>query len=141
MYKPVECINLASEFSESIKTSKLTSKVSNKLNAKSAGKISIGHNDSCDTFTDLSQLRIKNVNRLIIEHLNINTKSGKFDQLKTLIEKNIDVLIFTETKIDASFPNSQFIIDGYSSPFRYDRNRFGGEMFLSIFGMIFCVKN
>ena len=141
MYKPVECINLTSEFSESIKTSKLTSKVSNKLNAKSAGKISIGHNDSYDTFTDLSQLGIKNVNRLNIGHLNINTKSGKFDQLKTLIQKNIDVLIFAETKIDASFPNSQFIIDGYSSPFRYDRNRFGGEMFLSIFGMIFSAKN
>ena len=27
--------------------------------------------------------------------------------------------------IDVSFPNSQLIIDGYSQPFIYDRNRFG----------------
>ena len=37
-------------------------------------------------------------------------------------------MILTETKIDASFPNSQFIIDGYSPPFRCYRNRFGGVL-------------
>ena len=132
MYKSVECIHLASEFSKSIKTSKQSSKVSNKLNIKSAGNNSIGHNNPCDTFTNLSQFRIKNVNRLIIGHLNINSISGKFDQLKYLIEKIIDVLIFTETKIDACLPNSQFIIDGYSPPFRYDRNRFGGGFLIHI---------
>ena len=87
MYKAVECIHLASEFSKSTKTSKQASKVSNKLNIKSIEKILIGHNDPCDTSTYLSQLRIKNVNGLIIGHLNINSISGKFDQLKALIEK------------------------------------------------------
>ena len=104
MCKPVECIHLASEFSKIIKTSKQASKVSNNLNTKSRGKFSIGHNDPCDTFTNLSQLRIKNVNRLIIGHLNINFISEKFDQLKSLIEKYIDVLILKVTKIDATFP-------------------------------------
>ena len=71
-------------------------------------------------------LRIKSVNRLIIGHLNINFISGKFDQLKSLIEKNIDVLILIETKMNASFPNPQCIIDGYSPPFRHGSNWFGG---------------
>ena len=126
MCKPVECIHLASEFSKSIKTSKQASKVSN----KSTGKISIRHNDPCDSFTNLSQLRIKNINRLIIGYLNINSISGKFDQLMPIIEKNIDALILTETKINASFLNSQFLIDGYSPPFGYDRNTFGGGVLI-----------
>ena len=46
-------------------TSKQTSKVSNKSNTKSKGDSWIGHNDLCDSFTNLSQLRMKIVNRLI----------------------------------------------------------------------------
>ena len=47
-------------------------------------------------------------------------------------------MILTETKIDVSFPNSQFIIDGYSPPFRYDRNRFGGDVLIYIRDDIPC---
>ena len=47
-------------------------------------------------------------------------------------------MILTETKIDVSFPNSQFIIDGYSPPFRYDRNRFGGGVLIYIRDDIPC---
>ena len=64
--------------------------------------------------------------------------SGKFDQLKTLIGKNIDVLILTETKIDATFLNSQFIVDSYSPPFRYDSNRFGAGGLIHIRDDIPC---
>ena len=92
-------IHLASEFSKSIKTLKQASKVSNKLNTKIPGRISIVCNDPCDTFTNLSQLKIKKYNRLIIiRPLNINSISGKFDQLKPLIEKNIEILILLENK-------------------------------------------
>ena len=38
----------------------------------------------------------------------------------------------SETKIYSSFPQSQFAIDGYSSPFRLDRNCHGGEIMLFI---------
>ena len=64
--------------------------------------------------------------------------SGKFDQLKTLIGKNIDVLILTETKIDASYPKSQFIVDSYSPPFRYDSNRLGAGALIHISDDIPC---
>ena len=39
---------------------------------------------------------------------------------------------FTETKFDSSFPNSQFAIDGFSVPFRCDRNRFGGGVLIYV---------
>ena len=42
------------------------------------------------------------------------------------INGNIDVLIVSETKIDDSFPNGNFLIDGFSTPYRLDRNSNGG---------------
>ena len=62
-----------------------------------------------DTPSILSKLKLKNVNRLVIGHLNINPLSGKFDQLKVVIKNNIDILIVTETKIDLSFSISNTI--------------------------------
>ena len=135
MYKPAGYIHLNSEFSKSIITSK---KASNKLYTKITENNSISHNNLCDTFTNLSQLRIKNVNRLIIGHLKINSVSGKFDQLKPLIEKSIDFLIPTETKTENRLLNYHFIIDGYSPPFRYDRNRSGGGALIYIHDDIPC---
>ena len=40
--------------------------------------------------------------------------------------RDIDILMITETKLDDSFPVSQFEIDGFSTPFRLDRNKNGG---------------
>ena len=34
--------------------------------------------------------------------------------------------MISETKIDESFPPSQFMIDGFSMPYRRDRNAHGG---------------
>ena len=79
----------------------------------------------CDTPSILSKLKLRNVNRLGTENLNINSLPGKFDQLKVVIENNIDILI---VKIDSSFSSSQFMIKGFSIPFRFDRNRSGGEV-------------
>ena len=47
-------------------------------------------------------------------------------------------MILTETKIYVSSPNSQFIIDGYSRRFRYDRNRFRGGVLIYIRNYIPC---
>ena len=80
-------------------------------------------NEPCDT-----PLLLKN----LLGHLNTNSTVGKFDYLKVLIDNNIDILVLTETKIDSSFPNAQFRIDGFSAPFRLDRNRFGGHTLYSV---------
>ena len=84
------------------------------------------NNDPSDTPSILRNLKLKNINRLVLGHLNINSLAGKFDQLKALIKRNIDILVLAETKIDSSFSNAQFRIDGFSILFRLDRNRFGG---------------
>ena len=57
---------------------------------------------------------------------------NKFDQLKTIIGNNIDILIITETKVDSRFPNSQFMTEGFSMPFKLDRNRFGGRIMIYV---------
>ena len=88
--------------------------------------------DPFDAPMMLRKLKVKNINRLVIGHLNINSLPGKFDQLKTLCGKNIDIIVLTETKFDSSFPNSQFAIDGFSVPFRCDRNRFGGGVLIYV---------
>ena len=47
-----------------------------------------------------------------------------------LIKGFVDVFMISETKLDHSFPEGQFFIDGYHAPFRYDRNGNGGDIFL-----------
>ena len=51
----------------------------------------------------LKALRLKNVNKLIIAHLNINSLRDKFEFLIFLTRDNIDVLMISETKLDQSF--------------------------------------
>ena len=71
---------------------------------------------------DLSDLRNEKLNKLIIAHLNVNSLRNKLEFLKDQIQDNTDILMITETKIDASFPIGQFLLNGYSTPFRLDRN-------------------
>ena len=71
---------------------------------------------------DLKAIHLKNVNKLIIAHLNINSLRNKFEFPISLIKDNIDVLMISETKLDESFPTSQFMINGFSAPFRLARN-------------------
>ena len=77
-------------------------------------------------------LRVKNMNRLIIGNLNINSISNKFDQLKLFARGKVDILIVTETKLDSTFPSSQFPIYGYSEPYRFDINRNRGGVLIYI---------
>ena len=80
----------------------------------------------------MSSIGLKNINRLLIGNLNINSISGKFDQLKILVQGKLDVLVITETKLDSSFPKGQFLIEGFSEPYRFDRNRHGGGILIYV---------
>ena len=46
-----------------------------------------GIDDHCDTPSILNEYGLKNVNKLVIGHLNINSLPNKFDQLKLIIGK------------------------------------------------------
>ena len=40
--------------------------------------------------------------------------------------------MISKTKVDDSFPNSQFLLDGFGTPFRLNRNRNGGDIMLYV---------
>ena len=80
----------------------------------------------------LKNLRMKNTNKIIIGHLNINSIRNKFILLADIVKNNIDILLISETKIDESFPRSQFLLKGFSEPLRLDRNSFGGGLLLYV---------
>ena len=75
--------------------------------------------------TNLQNIRLKNINKLIFAHLNINSIRNKFNFVIKDISNNVDFLLISETKTDGSFPKSQFQIKGFSDPFRVDRNTHG----------------
>ena len=52
--------------------------------------------------------------------------------LSDQIKGNIDVLLASETKIDDSFPNGNILIDGFSTPYRLDRNSNDGGLMLFV---------
>ena len=72
------------------------------------------------------------MDKTIVGHLNINSIKNKFDFLAQQVKGYIDILMISETKLDESFPVSQFLIDGYIVPFRFDRNGNGGGILLYI---------
>ena len=65
---------------------------------------------------------LKNLNKVIVGHLNINSIRNKFDFLADQIQGNFDILMTSETKLDESFPPGQLLLGGYSVPFRSDRD-------------------
>ena len=101
----------------------------NELGGKFDGSI----NDAfLDPLSEIKNLRLRNVNKVIISNININSLPNKFEQLKELVIKHIDVLVVTETKIDDSFPTLQFLMKGFAEPFRLDRNRNGASEMIYI---------
>ena len=81
---------------------------------------------------DLRALRKKNLNKLIIPHLNVNSLRNQLEFLKEQIQDTIDILMISETKIGASFPIGQFLLNGCSTPLRLDRNAHGGGILLYV---------
>ena len=53
-------------------------------------------------------IRINNINRLIIGQLNINFLRNKFEQLSTMTNGNIDIFMISETMLDETVPAAQF---------------------------------
>ena len=48
----------------------------------------------------------------------------------SFINNNLDILTILETKTDDTFPDSQFLIEGFSVPERLDRTAKGGGILL-----------
>ena len=83
-------------------------------------------------------MKCKNPNNNIIGHLNINSIRQKLEFLMEIIGTNIDLLLISETKLNATFPIGQFFIDGFHVPFREDRDDKGGGLLLYVRNHIPC---
>ena len=82
--------------------------------------------NSDDIIEGLKTFRLKFPQNPIIAQININSTRNKFETLVSLVTSDIDILMISETKIDESFPLSQFMIDRFSMPYCRDRNAHGG---------------
>ena len=87
---------------------------------------------NADFKTKLKDIRITNFNCIVISHININSIRNKFEFLADAVMGNLDILKVTETKLDESFPTSQFIIPSFISPYRFDRTKDGGGILVYI---------
>ena len=84
-----------------------------------------------DPIKVLNNIRQNHSNRLVIAQLNINSPRNKFASLSTMIKDCVDFLLISETKIDSSFPTTQFHIDSYTIH-RPHRDENGGGLLLYV---------
>ena len=84
-----------------------------------------------------SYLKEKNTKNFFFGHLNVNSIRNKFVSLEELIKRTFDIFLISETKIDDSFPNAQFKIEGCKS-FRKDRDAFGGGLLFYVNEKLNC---
>ena len=67
-------------------------------------------------FTETNHLKShvkSNLNSLIFAHFNINSIRNKFAFLAKYLTSNVDLLMISETKINNSFLEHQFLIKGF----------------------------
>ena len=83
----------------------------------------------------IKELRNNNLSHpkcVSLEYLNINSIRNKFSSIPHLIDNNLDIFAIAETKLDSSFPESQFILTGMRKPFRLDITSKKGELLVFV---------
>ena len=85
-----------------------------------------------NNYKKLNELRNENKNGLKLGYININSIRNKIELFKPIISGGrVDVFTIAETKLDETFPTNQFVIEGFMRPFRLDRNKNGGGLFVN----------
>ena len=83
-----------------------------------------------DAKIGLKVMKENSPNKIIVGHLNINSLRNKFEALQYIINRNLDIILLSETKLDDSFPSAQFMLKNYVIPYRLDRNSNGRGLLL-----------
>ena len=52
--------------------------------------------------------------------------------MQVWLKNEVDILVITETKLDSSFPDSQFFIDGFRQPYHLEINKHGGVLLIFV---------
>ena len=90
------------------------------------------NNNLQDDVLVLKNLHVSYPNNIIIGPLNINSIRNKFEMLPLSIAQYVDILMLSVTKLNSTFPSTQFLINGFSIPHRLDRNSKGGGILLYV---------
>ena len=86
----------------------------------------------------LDTLRTKYNESIVIGHLNVNHIENKFQPFVSLVKYKLDIVLLSETKLDNSYPPSQFVIQGYWNLFSRDGDAHGGGRLLYVRDDIAC---
>ena len=65
---------------------------------------------------------------------------NKFEHFSQMTRDKLDVLVMAETKLDLSFPSSQFTINGFKASIRLDITRNSGGLLVYAREDILCRK-
>ena len=60
-----------------------------------------------ESLSKLKDIKLKNINHVIIAQFNINSMRNKFDFLKETVAGYVSIFLITESKLDNSFPTAQ----------------------------------
>ena len=65
----------------------------------------------------MKDLRLKHPKSIIIAYLSINSIRNKFETFSHMTKNHVGVLVFAETKLDSTFPQKQFLLNGFKRPY------------------------
>ena len=140
IYESSQLVPLSENTLSSEKTSTInliSEKLDNsEINLKNQSNIGSMNNASLNSLLEISELRLCNINRVLIGKLNINFMRNKLNQLRDTVLKYNDILILTETKLNETFLISQFLMYDFSKPYRFDRNKHGGGVMVYIWDKV-----
>ena len=80
----------------------------------------------------LKDIRIANLNRIIIGHINVNSFRNELDSMKNIIPGDIDDMVIGDSKLDDSYPTTHLLIEEFPEPYRFDRNSSGGGLLIYV---------
>ena len=80
----------------------------------------------------LKSLKLKKPQNVSMCFININSIRNKLSNLFTFLNKNTDVIIIAETKLDSSFSSQQFFQEGFKIPYRLDCSKNKGGLLVYI---------
>ena len=80
----------------------------------------------------IKRLKLEHPQNISCAHLNINTIANKLDSFMSATNNNIDILCFSESKLDSSYPQGQLFVPGYASPYRLDITKNSGGLLVYI---------
>ena len=69
-----------------------------------------------DAKIGLKVMKENSPNKIIVGQLNISSLRNKFEALQYIINRNLDIILLSETKLDDSFPSARFMLKNYGIP-------------------------